>query len=483
MPRRPHSLRRQLLLGILLPVIALVALNGASLYRSALTAANTAYDRSLLASAKVIGEQLDVRGYDRDARLRATVPYSALEAFEADNRSQFFYRVSNLQGELVSGYADLPFWRGRLPEQPPYAALVDFYDERFRERDVRVAVLLQPVVSGQGRGMAVVQVAETLELRQRLAREVLLDTLWRQLLLVAVIAAVVVWVVQRATRPVRAVSRSLQDRTEGDLTPLPTGDAPYELQPLLVATNALMQRLSVLLEHRKRFVRDAAHQLRTPLAVLKTQTQSALRGDLAPHEALMEIAGTVDRATGLANQMLSLAKVEQLREQPEAPPVEDWATVVRELALEMAPLVADKRLDFEIHTEPAPVRAQGWMLSELARNLLHNAIVHTPPDGSLSVQVTVTGGNAELIISDTGPGISNELRERLFEPFSAGDVRSGSGLGLAICQEIVRALAGGIRLDPRQDPAGSPGLVARAWLPLAEQDNRGHSPSATAPTL
>ena len=90
MPRRPHSLRRQLLLGILLPVIALVAINGVSLYRSALAAANTAYDRSLLASAKVIGEQLDVRGYDREAKLRATVPYAALEAFEADNRSRFF---------------------------------------------------------------------------------------------------------------------------------------------------------------------------------------------------------------------------------------------------------------------------------------------------------------------------------------------------------------------------------------------------------
>ena len=482
MPRRPHSLRRTLLLGILLPVIALVAINGVSLYRSALAAANTAYDRSLLASAKVIGEQLDVRGYDRDAKLRATVPYSALEAFEADNRSRFFYRVSNLQGELVSGYADLPFWRGRLPEQPPYAALVDFYDERFRDSDVRVAVLLQPVASGQGRGMAVVQVAETLELRQRLAREVLLDTLWRQLLLVAVIAAVVVWVVQRATRPVRALSVSLQNRAEGDLTPLATGNAPRELRPLLEATNALMERLSALLEHRKRFVRDAAHQIRTPLAVLKTQTQSALRGDLEAREALVEIASTVDRATALANQMLSLAKVEQLREQPDAQVVEDWAVVVRELALELAPLVADKRLEFDIHTEPATVRAPAWMLSELARNLLHNAIVHTPAGGSLSVQVSAQSGSAELTISDTGPGISDELRQRLFQPFSAGDVRSGSGLGLAICQEIVRALGGGIRLDRRQDPAGSPGLVSRAWLPLAAQDNRGQTPSATAAT-
>lgn len=471
MSSRPRSLRRTLLLGILLPVIALVAINGASLYQRALAAANTAYDRSLLASAKVIGEQLDVRGYDHDAQLRATVPYSALEAFEADNRSQFFYRVSNLQGELVSGYGDLPFWRGSLPEQPPYAALVDFYDDRFREEDVRVAVLLQPVASARGRGMAVVQVAETLELRRRLAREVLLDTLWRQLGLVAVIAAVVVWVVQRATRPVRSLSQALQARAEGDLTPLPTDDAPRELQPLLDATNGLMQRLSALLEHRKRFVRDAAHQIRTPLAVLKTQTQSALRGDLEAREALAEIAGTVDRATTLANQMLSLAKVEQLRQQPEAPTVQDWAAVVRELALEMAPLVADKRLDFEIDTAPAPVRAHDWMLRELARNLLHNAIRHTPEGGGLSVRVEAEAGQARLAIADTGPGIPADLRQRLFQPFSAGDIRSGSGLGLAICQEIVGALGGGISLDNCQGPGGVQGLVARAWLPLAAGDN------------
>jgi len=116
--QRPASLRRQLLVGILVPVVALLAVAGAMLYQRALAAANTAYDRTLLASAKVIGEQLDVTGYDRDARLHARVPYSALEAFEADNQSQMVYRVSNLQGELVSGYGDLPFWRGHLPEQP-----------------------------------------------------------------------------------------------------------------------------------------------------------------------------------------------------------------------------------------------------------------------------------------------------------------------------------------------------------------------------
>ena len=126
---RAISLRRYLLLGILLPVGLLVTLNTASLYSQALDAVNTAYDRTLLASAKSIGEQLDVSGYDGQSELRVTVPYAALEAFEADNQSRLFYRVSSLNGEMVSGYAQLPFWRGRIPAKPPYAALVDFYDD------------------------------------------------------------------------------------------------------------------------------------------------------------------------------------------------------------------------------------------------------------------------------------------------------------------------------------------------------------------
>jgi two-component system sensor histidine kinase TctE len=468
----PLSLRRILLLGILLPVLVLIAANGISLYRQALEAVNTAYDRTLLASAKVIGEQLDVEGYDAEARLRATVPYSALEAFEADTRSRLFYRVSSLEGELVSGYDELPFWRGELPAKPPYAALVDFYDDRFRDSEVRVAVLLQPVASERGRGMAVVQVAETLELRRTLARQILLDTLWRQGLLVAVIALVVLVVVQRATRPVRRLSGLLQARPEGDLTPITAGDAPRELLPLVDATNEVMARLAQLLEHQKRFVRDAAHQLRTPLAVLKTQVQSALRGDVEPRQALEEVGGTVERATVLANQMLSLAKVEQLRQQADAP-VTDLAEVVRSVALDLSPLVAERDLDFEIDTRPAPVRAHEWMLRELTRNLLHNAIRHSRAGGSLVVRLVTDARSLALTLSDSGPGIADELRSRLFQPFAAGDLRSGSGLGLVICQEIARALDGGIVLDNREKHGQVEGLDATVRLPLARMETDG----------
>jgi two-component system sensor histidine kinase TctE len=467
MRQRPVSLRRYLLAGILLPVVLLVALNAVSLYRETLRALNTAYDRTLLASAKSIGEQLDVTGFDTEAQLRATVPYSALEAFEADTQSRLYYRVSSLDGRLVSGFDDLPFWRGRIPDRGAYAALVDFYDAEFRGEPVRVAVLLQPVASNVGRGMAVVQVAETLELRRTLTREVLVDTLWRQAVLVLVIALVVVLVVQRATLPVRRLSGELQARPEGDLTPIPAADAPRELLPLVDATNEVMTRLAHLLENQKRFVRDTSHQLRTPLAVLKTQVQSALRGDVDARQALGEIEFTVDRATTLANQMLSLAKVEQLRQQADTG-VTDLSDAVRTVALELSPLIADKDLDFGIDTEPAPVLAHEWMLRELARNLLHNAIRHTRPGGQLAVRVVADRNAAALTVADGGSGIPAELEARLFQPFSAGDVRSGSGLGLAICHEIVRALGGTIQLENRENHGQVLGLDATVRLPLAQ---------------
>ena len=481
----PRSLRGQLLMGILLPVVLFIGFNTWSLYRQTLASLHTAYDRTLLASAKTIGEQLGVHGYDADATLHAAVPYSALEAFEADNQSHMVYRISTLQGTLVSGYAGLPVWRGRIPERPPYAALVDFYFDRFEGRTVRVAVLLQPVASGDGRAMAVVQVAETLEVREALAWQILWNTLLRQAALVLVVALTVLLVVQRATRPVRALSSALQARAVGDLGPLPQGSAPRELQPLVDATNHVMQRLAHLLRHQKRFVRDAAHQLRTPLAVLKTQVQSARRGDVPAQQALAEIELTVDRATQLANQMLALAKVEQLRQQA-APPVTRLDAVLREVALELSPLIAQRDLDFGIATEAAPVYAHDWMLRELARNLLHNAVRHAPPGSMLGVDLRMApppdagtgtgtgtdGGAAVLLtVSDQGPGIDAELATRLFLPFSAGNVRSGSGLGLAICHDIVQALGGRIALVNRlQGGPGSPvaGLDAKVWLPLAQ---------------
>jgi len=463
---RQISLRRQLLIGILLPIALFIVVDTVSLYRQALEAVNIAYDRTLLASAKAIGELLEVEGEGDTARIRAQVPYSALEAFEADNRSRMSYRIADARGQWIDGAQDLPAWTGTLPNQGPYAALVDFYDDQFRGDPVRVAVLLQPVATGSGRAMATIQVAETLELRRTLARQILRDTLLRQAILIGVILAVVLVVVQRVTRPVRRLSDNLHKRTEDDLTPIDSPDLPREMQPLTEATNQVMARLQHLLDHQKRFVRDAAHQLRTPLAVLKVQVQSARRGDMEPAEALRDIEVTVDRATTLANQMLSLAKVEQLRQQQDFAAL-DWAEVVRTLALDLSALIAEKDIDFELHTEPCTVHAHDWMLREMVRNLLHNAICHTPEHGLLSVRIAPMDGMAQLTIADSGSGIADALRMRLFQPFASGNTRSGTGLGLTIAREIILSLRGSIQLNNQTRDGQVIGLNAIVRLPLA----------------
>ena len=462
------SMRSQLLLGILLPVGMLVGLNAYRLYFDALAAVDTAYDRSLLASAKAIGEQLDVRNNGGVPTLHAAVPYSALEAFEADNRSRMVYKVSGFKGELVSGFEDLPAWHGQIPARGIYAALVDFYDDVYQGEPVRVAVLLQPVADEDGMGMATIQVAETLQLRRTLAHRVLQSTLWHQAALLAVIAAVVWLVVQGATRPVRELSRAITAREGDDLRPIHAPAAPAELSPLIAAINVAWDRQANLLAHQKRFVRDASHQLRTPLAVLKVQVQSAQRGDLSPMQALSEIGQTVDGATNLANQMLALAKVEQLRQQGD-PPLQDWADTVREVALDLAPLIADAGLDFELDTQSCPVLGHPWALRELVRNLLHNAVKHSPPLGQLSVSLRDMGEHAELAIADSGPGIAPSLRPRLMQPFASGSP-GGAGLGLAICREIVQSMGGQMSLDnrtPEPGAANGSGLIARVRLPIA----------------
>jgi two-component system, OmpR family, sensor histidine kinase TctE len=485
-----RSLRRTLLVGILVPVLGFVVLNSVGLYRQALAAADTAYDRTLLASAKAIGELLEVQG-PAPGSLRGNLVYSALEAFEADNRSRIYYRVTGFSGELVSGFAELPLPRaqdsGGATDNPNlYAALVRFYDDQFDGQPVRMAVLLQPVAGAAGQGMATVQVAETLEVRRTLARNLLVQTLWQHALLLAVIAAVVVWVVQRATQPVRGLSQTLAGRAENDLSPLAPGNTPHELLPVVDATNSFMARMAHLVAHQKRLVRDASHQLRTPLAVLKTQVQSARRGDVGAQQALAEIAETVDRATELANQLLALARVEQLRHQEPDQlelPALDWGDITRAVALDVAPLMADAGLDFDIYTTPTPVRAHVWALRELTRNLLHNAIRHSPAGAPLSVAVVAVGEDAVLTVIDCGPGINAQQRERLFQPFSADDgsgtglstTGSSSGLGLAISAGIVQSLNGRISLDNRpaqnsQAKDRPAGLTATVHLPLSAKE-------------
>lgn len=452
---RPRSLRRYLLAGIVVPIALFVVVDTIGAYRRALAAIHTAYDRSLLASARYIGELLQADG----ATLQVDLPYAALEIFDAGNEGRMYYRINGLQGEFLSGYPDLPPYTRQLPQRSDYAALVDFYDADFRGERVRMAALYQPVSGEQLRGVALIQVAETQEVRERLARGLLIDTLLREAVLISVVAGVAWLVVARALRPVVDLRREVIARGERDLSPVTTPGLPTELQPVVAAINELMRRVQRMVGLQRQFVRDASHQLRTPLAVLKTQAQNGLSGHADPRATLQQMHATVDRAIRLANQMLALAKVEQVHRQ-DVPQAIDLAEVAREVALDLAPLIADKGLDFELHADaPVAVRGHAWMLRELTRNLLHNALRETPPGGTLAVVVEASDERARLVVRDSGPGLSESQREHLFEPFHTGHPTTGSGLGLAICREVCEHLGGTIELLNRVDGAGLDAVV------------------------
>jgi two-component system sensor histidine kinase TctE len=462
-PLRPHSLRRYLLAGIVVPITVFVIVDSVGSYRRALEAIHTAYDRSLLASARSIGELVQPAGH----ALKVDVPYAALEIFDAGNEGRMYYRISGLKGEFLSGYEDLPAYTRTPPIQSSYAALVDFYDTEYRGDKVRMAALYQPVAGDELRGVALIQVAETQELRQRLARSVLLDTLGREALLIAVVVIVAWVVVTRALRPVNDLRRAVLARGERDLSPVTTAGLPTELQPVLGSINDLLQRIAKLIGLQRKFVRDASHQLRTPLAVLKTQAQNGLSGHADPKLTLAQMHLTVDRAIRLANQMLALAKVEQVHGQ-DAPAAVDLSEAAREVALDLAPLIADKGLDFELHAD-TPLRIVGhdWMLRELIRNLLGNAVRETPVGSPLSLRVDADAAHARLVVSDSGPGISDSIREHLFEPFHTGHPTTGSGLGLAICREVCERMGARIELVNRVEQGAIVGLDAVVTFPLA----------------
>ncbi|MET1080811.1 MAG: sensor histidine kinase N-terminal domain-containing protein [Pseudomonas sp.] len=432
------SLRGRLLRRLALLLTSILLLSSLSAYWSARRAADTAYDRTLLASARAIAE-----GLSADAgQLQADVPYIALDTFAYDSGGRIYYQVLDLQGRLVSGYEDLPAPPPGTRRTDDYPALAHFYDARYRGQGVRMVSLLQPVSEPSLNGMAQIRVGETLGARERLARELLIGTLWRMGLLVGS-ALVLVWLaVSAALRPLDSLRQTVAGRASDDLRPLPEGDLPRELRPLVEALNQFNARLRGLFERQAQFIADAAHELRTPLAALKARLELGLRAQTPNQwrETLEEAAQNSDRLTQLANQLLSLARIESgARAIAEGGAQRlDLSQLARELGMALAPLAHGRGVSLALEAQqPIWLSGEPTLLNELLCNLLDNALAHTPPGGSVVLRVLAP---AVLEVQDNGPGIPPDEREKVFERFYRRSQQgAGAGLGLAIVGEICRA--------------------------------------------
>ena len=451
MPAAPTlSLRRQLLLRLLVPLAALFCIGAAASYYIALGFANNAYDRALYDSARALAQQVKVV----NDRTVVDLPRAALEMFEWDDLDTTYYRISSASEGFLFGHKAMP--------DPPKAfgddARAHYYDGSMLEQKVRVVALHLPV--GPNGSPVNVQVAETRNKRIHLANDILLTLVLPQLLLIAM-AGVLVWFgVRSGLGPLLLLEKEIATRTHRDLSPLPDHRVPAEVLPLTHAINNLMQRLGQTLSVQHRFIADAAHQLRTPIAGLKIQIERALLStdmdEIRP--ALGQLQTSAERIAHLSNQLLTLARAEPGASDETRFTDIDLNAIARETGMLWVPRAIERNIDLGFSGSDRPVHIRGdvLLLQELISNLIDNAVRYGRDGGSITVLLRARPV-PQLIIDDDGPGIPEQERGKVFERFyrMPGSPGGGSGLGLAIVREIAQAHGAELQLEKPEGGTGT----------------------------
>ncbi|WP_312284481.1 sensor histidine kinase [Yokenella regensburgei] len=468
---KPQSLYFQLLLFLGLPLLLLWGLSAFNSYVSALQAATQAYDRTLLSSARTVSERLEVR----KGKLEVNVPWVVLDSFELNMNDRLYYKVVDPAGRVISGYDDLPAMPPSTSRTTLYPALAWFYHTQYRGEAIRVARLLQPVNEGGIVGMAEIYVAETLQSRRYLAGQLLFSSWVSQGLLVLLTLILTGWLLRRVLTPMRQLSTLMVRREPGLLTPLPELLPWSETRLLIVAFNRYLDRLRGLIARQERFSADASHQLKTPLAVLKTQASVALASDSPAqwHESLRAMSTTIDNTILLTERLLQLSAVKR-REQNERQfvPVNLFDVVQQSCFTRLAE-ARSKAIDLGYEGEQQALWVEGdaLLLGELCGNLLDNALKYTPTGGMVTASLVRDGEAVVLTVEDSGPGIESEQVHQALQPFhrldNVGNV-AGAGIGLALVNDIARLHRSMPQLA-RSDTLGGLRVQLRLLLTLPPQ--------------
>jgi two-component system, OmpR family, sensor histidine kinase TctE len=452
------TIRKRLLL-LLLPALALLlGLWAWSAYSSVLHFADIAYDRALYDSARTLATQVKVQ----DGKAVLDLSPDEREMLEVDPQDDVYFEVFSADGSRLGGTADLPAPRTRSrPGDFGY-----LYDGEFLNESLR---LVEYVPSAAEPFQFVVRVGETRRKRTRLATEATLAMVPMQVVFIGT-SVLLVWLgVGWGLRPLEALRTAIARRDHSDLEPLSLRGLPIELRAQARAINELMARLGVVLDGERRFLADATHQLRTPLTVLRTQTDLALRAtDFdSLKERVRQMAGASERLTRLANQLLNLSRAEAGLAGVGENVRLDLTQVLEEVLARHEPMAHAKRQTLELFRDGRPlwVRGNSLMLEEMVANLVDNAVRYSPPNSRIAVEAQDSGREVRLTVRDDGPGLSDVERRRVMDRFyrGAGVTEPGSGLGLAIVREIVRAHDGRFELGAAR--ADGTGLLAVIVLP------------------
>ena len=464
MTRGTRTLRRQLIAWLALPLLVLWIVSSYVDFDIAKRFVNLAYDRALLETGQDIARQIKAV----NGRIYVDLPEVAQQILQTGGSGRLYYLVTGPDQEFITGEPDLPRPPEDAPEEIPDR--VRYYDDEYQGHVIRAVALRVPIQPGSERDTALIQVAERVTARDEFARLIIARMVLPQGLLIFLAGLAVWYGVGRGLAPLSALRTEIRSRSVRDLSALPEEQAPQEVRPLIHAINDLLARLGAAIATQQRFIADAAHQLRTPVAGIKTQTELALR-QTQPDEVkatLRQLNNATEQTARLVNQLLSLARAEPAAGRgPGSEPL-DLVGLAREATTEWVPRALARNIDLGFDSTLASARIQGdpFMLREMLNNLLDNAIRYTQPGGQVTVRVEPEPRSMVLTVEDNGPGIPEAERERAFERFHRvlGSGADGCGLGLAIVREIALSHGGDASLAAGTNGTGT---VARIVLPLA----------------
>lgn len=479
MPRAAAtSLRRSLLRRLAGPLSLLALMSGLIAYWLAWQYTQHVIDRSLADLATALSKQVQIAG----PNARFSVPPLA-QAMFADPSQHLIYRISDGEHDLA-GDPNLPL-AGTSARHTRYASIFEA-----RHEDMRVRVAQVRVAQEAGRKAIVVEVAQPLHYRYRIAAEFLIAIMMPLLLLLLAGWGIVWRVVNQQLGPLTALADSLNRQTHMSLEPVDETHVPLEIRPLTSALNALLDRLKSALDAQRKFIADAAHQLRTPLTAVKLHAEQAAnaREPAQTFAAVRELRSAADRAVRLSNQLLSLARAEPGAQAARFTDI-DIAGLAFETGAEWVPRalashvdLGFQRLDDPANETPLIVRGSAVLLREVIANLLDNALKYVPSARLHGARVTVSVTRAcasngapiaEVVVEDNGSGVPAELQAELFKRFFRGDrqhsaddsVDSGAGLGLAIVRDIIDLHGGNVQYADAAD--GGARFVVQ--IPLAHE--------------
>jgi two-component system sensor histidine kinase TctE len=435
--KKYSSLRKKLLRVLVPPLLILILLVSSILFRFAIVEQRDAFDNALYDSAYSIYQLLEKsEGSIEDL----SIPKSEKQFILNDQSDVIFYNVVDTNGNVLNGETD----PGLMPILNPQTSTPNFRNGTVQHLKVRIVSTLVSIQKNDKKLPVYIQVAETLNKREALASHVLIDIIVPQLLLLLCTFGIIWFGVERGLQPLFDLQAAVSKRSYLDLSEIDMPDVPTEVMILVNSVNTLMKQLEGVLNAQNRFIADAAHQLRTPLAGAQAQLELALEeSDPEQHKILLErVNASMERLSHTISQLLSLARNQQDASHSMALSQLNLNQIAQEVTTDMVPTAIKKDIDlgFEASELSAMILGDSKRLKEMLYNLIDNALLYTPRGGKVTVNVKREAGEIVLSVEDNGPGIPKEEREKVFERFHRimGTGQEGSGLGLAIVMEIAQ---------------------------------------------